>query len=281
MWQPAQRNGPVLSYAAPEDSLPKQAVIRLVERLSGRQRLQRAYEQTRRQLRPGDDIWALAVEQLGLRLRCDRRPMAAVPTAGPLVVVANHPFGVLDGLVLCHLVASRRPDFKVVAMSTLCRVPEVREHVLPINFANTREAMQTSALSRRAARRHLAAGHCLIIFPAGGVSTAKRVCGQADDAPWHPFAGRLILDHQAAVLPVRFIGKNSLLFQLASRIHPTLRLSLLMQEAVRRIGSEIEAELGDVLPFGALAGFTEPQALMAHLRALTHALGRPRLLAAG
>ncbi len=60
-----------------------------------------------------------------------------------------------------------------------------------------------------------------------------------------------------------------------------MRLSLLMQEAVRRIGSEIEAELGDVLPFGALAGFTEPQALMAHLRALTHALGRPRLLAAG
>ena len=73
--------------------------------------------------------------------------------------------------------------------------------------------------------------------------------GPADDADWHPFAGRLIIDHEAAVLPVRFDGKNSLLFQLASRLSPTLRLSLLLQEAARRIGTTVDAHLGDVLPF--------------------------------
>jgi putative hemolysin len=132
----SERSGkPVISYAAPEDSVPRQAMIRLVERLSGRQRIVRAYEEARRSLRPGDDIWALAVRSLGIAVRYSADRLAAVPRQGPLVVVANHPFGVVDGLVVCHLIASVRTDFKIVAMSTLCRVPEVRDHVLPINFA--------------------------------------------------------------------------------------------------------------------------------------------------
>jgi putative hemolysin len=252
----------VISYAAPEDSLPKQAMIRLVERLGGRHRIVRAYEQARRALQPGDDIWALAVRSLDITVlhRADR--LAAVPRKGPLVVVANHPFGVVDGLVLCHLISTVRMDFKVLAMSTLCRVPEVRDQVLPIDFASTREAVTASARSRRAARLLLGAGGCLIIFPAGAVSTARRVFGPADDADWHPFAGRLIMDHEAAVLPVRFDGKNSLLFQLASRLSPTLRLSLLLKEAAKRIGTEVEAHLGEVLSFEALCASENPKELI-------------------
>jgi putative hemolysin len=266
----------VISYAAPEDSAPKRAMIRLVERLSGRKRLVRAYEQARRQLGPGANIWALAVDHLDLRLRCDLAPLAQVPATGPLVVVANHPFGVVDGLVLCHLAAQVRSDVKVVAMSTLCRLPELRDHVLPINFAGTREAIQASARARRAARAHLASGGCLIIFPAGGVSTARPAFAPAQDAPWHPFAGRLILDHKAAVLPVRFVGQNGMLFHLVSQFSLTLRLSLLMQEAAKRIGTEIEAHLGEVLAPADLAGFPSPEALVQHLRAVTYALpGRP------
>jgi putative hemolysin len=269
----SERSGrTVISYAAPEDSAPRQAMIRLVERLSGRQRIVRAYEEARRSLRPGDDIWALAVRSLGITVRYSEGRLAAVPRRGPLVVVANHPFGVVDGLVVCHLIASVRTDFKVVAMSTLCRVPEVRDHVLPINFAGTREAVTASARSRRAARSLLGAGGCLIIFPAGAVSTARRVFGPADDADWHPFAGRLIIDHEAAVLPVRFEGKNSLLFQLASRLSPTLRLSLLLQEAAGRIGTAVDAHLGDVLPFEALRRFEDPKALVDQLRAVTYAI---------
>jgi putative hemolysin len=272
----------VISYAAPEDSLPKQAMIRLVEGLSGRPRIVRAYEQARRTLQPGDDIWTLAVRSLDITVLYRADKLAAVPKKGPLVVVANHPFGVVDGLVLCHLIATVRTDFKVVAMSTLCRVPEVRDQVLPINFAGTREAVTASARSRRAARSLLEAGGCLIIFPAGAVSTARRVFGPADDADWHPFAGRLIIDHEAAVLPVRFEGKNSLLFQLASRVSPTLRLSLLLQETAKRIGTAIEAHLGDVLPFETLRPFEDPKALVGHLRRVTYAIQpgprRPRLL---
>lgn len=275
MFGRAMLSNEAITYAALEDSGPKQALIRLVELLSGQQRLVRIYEEAKRNLRPGEDIFALAVRSLGLRLRCNTERLATVPKTGPLVVVANHPFGVVDGLVLCHLVAQVRPDFKVVAMSTLCRVPEVREHVLPINFANTREAIATSARSRAAARTHLRAGGCLVIFPAGGVSTAENVFGPAVDAPWHPFTGRLVQLGEAAVLPVRFAGQNSRLFQLVSRFSPTLRLSLLMGEAHSRIGSEVRVQLGEVLPFDALAGFDDPKVLVEHLRQVTHAIPLP------
>jgi putative hemolysin len=268
--------GTVISYAAPEDSVPKQTMIRLVERLSARPRIVRAYEEARSTLRAGDDIWAHALRSLDITVRYSAEKLAAVPREGPLVVVANHPFGVVDGLVVCYLVSTVRPDFKIVAMSTLCRVPEVRAHVLPINFAGTREAVTVSARSRRAARALLGAGGCLIIFPAGAVSTAPRVFDRAVDADWHPFAGRMIMDHEAAVLPVRFEGKNGVLFQLASRVSQTLRLSLLLQEAARRIGTVVDAHLGDVLPFEALRSFEDPKALTDHLRRATYAIDLDR-----
>jgi putative hemolysin len=264
----------VISYAAAEDSIPKQAMIRLVERLSARRRILRAYEEARRTLRPGDDIWAVAMRCLDITVRYSAEKLATVPKEGPLVVVANHPFGVVDGLVVCHLVSTVRADFKIVAMSTLWRVPEVREHILPINFAATRAAATASARSRRAARALLDAGGCLIIFPAGAVSTARRVFGSAVDADWHPFAGRMIMDYEAAVLPIRFEGKNGLLFQLASRVSPTLRLSLLLQEAANRMGTAVDAHVGDVLPFEALRLIEDPKALVDHLRRVTYAVDR-------
>lgn len=263
-----------LSYAAPEDGPFKQAVIRLVERLSGQQRAERIYRRVRLALGPDSNVWAEAVRGLGVNVAYDPDRLAAVPRSGPLVVVANHPFGVVDGLVLCHLVSLVRDDFKVVAMSTLCRVPEVRDHVLPINFADTPEAAATSARSRREARRLLKAGGCLIIFPGGGVSTSRAPFGPAEDHDWHPFAGRLIMGAHASVLPIHFEGQNSRLFQLVSRFSMTLRISLLVHETLRRTDSEIRVRIGGVMPFSALGDTSDPKTLVTNLRALTYAIGR-------
>lgn len=262
-----------LSYAASEDSWLKQSVIRLVERLSGQERAERIYREVRRGLRPDSNVWAEAVRGLNVKVAYDAARLATVPQTGPLVVVANHPFGVVDGLVLCHLVSLVRDDFKVVAMSTLCRVPEVRDYVLPINFADTPEAAATSARSRREARAMLKAGGCLIIFPGGAVSTSRAPFGPAVDNDWHPFAGRLIMGARAAVLPVHFEGQNSRLFQLVSRVSMTLRISLLVRETLRRIGSDIQVRIGDVMLFGTLGNTSDPRALVANLRALTYAIG--------
>ena len=263
-----------LSYAAPEDGRLKQAVIRMVERLTGQDRAERIYREVRRGLGPASNVWAEAVRGLEVRVDHDPARLAAVPRTGPLVVVANHPFGVVDGLVLCHLVSLIRSDFKVVAMSTLCRVPEVRDHVLPINFAETPEAAATSARSRRAARALLKAGGCVIIFPGGAVSTSRRPFGPAVDHDWHPFTGRLIMATRAAVLPVHFAGQNSRLFQLASQLSSTLRISLLVHETLSRVGSDIKVRIGTVLPYETLGPTDDPKRLVTHLRNLTYAISR-------
>jgi putative hemolysin len=259
------------TYAAPEDALLRQAVILLIERLSGRRLLDRAYEEVKASLRPGDNVWEAGVRGLGLDVRFDAARLGAVPRTGPLVAVANHPFGVVDGLVLCYLVSLVRTDFKVVAIDALCRVPEVRPHVLPINFACTPEAAAESARSRLAARSLLAGGGCLVIFPAGGVSTARQPFGKAVDADWHPFTARLVAGAKAPVLPVYFPGQNGWAFHLVSRFSATLRLSLLMREALRRVGSTVEARVGEVLPFEALRDLTDPKAMVEHLRRATYA----------
>lgn len=274
----AHAGGTVFTYAAPEDGGAKGAFIRTVERLSGRTRLDRVYARARAGFRPGDDPFAAAVAGLRLTVRHDPARLAAVPREGhPLVVVANHPFGLVDGLALCHLAGTARRDVRVVAMSTLRAIPEIRDRVFPINFAPTRAAAAESARARHAARAHLAAGGSLVIFPAGAVSTARSPLGPAADGPWHPFVGRLVAGAEAAVLPVRFGGQNSRLFQFASRASQTLRLALLMGEAASRIGTEIEAVVGEVIPFDDLRPLAaDPQALTDRLRRVTLALGAGR-----
>lgn len=266
---------PVISYSSADDHVLRRATIRGVEALCGRRELVRAYRTFRREYRPGDDIWAAALRELDIEVRFRAERLAAVPMGGPLVVVANHPYGIIDGLALCHLVAMVRQDFKVLAMSTLCEVAEATPHILPIDFTGTRQATLTSARSRRAARALLADGGCLIVFPAGAVSTARRVVGPAADGAWHPFVGRLVIEHRASVLPVLFEGQNSLLFQIASLFSQTIRLALLLREAMRRRGSEIAAHLGEVLPFERLWRFDDPRTLTDHLRSHTYCLGLP------
>ena len=94
-------------------------------------------------------------------------------------MVSNHPFGVLDGLVICHLVAKVRTDFRVLSNSVLYRAEEIRPFLLPIDFAETKEALKTNLKSRAEAKAHLMAGGCLVIFPAGGVSTTPTHVAQA------------------------------------------------------------------------------------------------------
>jgi putative hemolysin len=189
------------------------------------------------------------------------------------VVVCNHPFGVVDGLSICALVASLRPDFRILTNAILTRAEEVRHHLLPVDFSGTETAMKTNLQSRAEARDHLAAGGCLIVFPAGGVSTTPSPWHRkAVDAAWGSFTARLIAQAKATVAPVYFEGQNSRLFQIASHIHLTLRLSLLFKEAHDRIGSKVAMHPGAAIPYAKLTQFGGGRALMDHLRKVTYAL---------
>ena len=260
------------SYAAPDDPRLKRLVIRAIERMTGQKHLKNLYDRHRQSPREGESFWDAAIRQLELRVVCNEDALVRLPKTGPLVIVANHPFGVLDGLVICHLVAKMRGDFRILTNSVLYRAEEIREFLLPIDFAENKEALDTNLKSRAEAKRHLTQGGCLIIFPAGGAATTPRPWSRrAVDLEWKPFAARLIAQAKAPVVPIYFAGQNSRLFQIASHISMTLRLSLFFKEVYDRIGSEIRVRIGHAIPYQQLAHL-ERKILMPHLREATYAL---------
>lgn len=260
------------SYSSPGDPRLKRLLIRFIERSSGQPYLKWLYEDNRANPTPGETFWQAAVRRLELKIVCNDEALARWPKRGPLVVIANHPFGVLDGLVASYLTAKVRPDFRILTNNVLNRADEIRPHLLPIDFDDTKEAVETNLKSRAAAKAHLMHGGCVIIFPAGGVATApKPWSAEAVDPEWKGFAAKLIQQGKAPVAPVYFAGQNSRLFQLASHVSLTLRLSLLFKEVHDRIGTDVYLRIGDVIPYEKLAHL-ERGPLMEHLRKATYAL---------
>ena len=262
------------SYADPSDPRLKRFFIRLIERVTGQPYLKWLYEDNRANPVPGESFWTAAIRRRELKLVFNEETLAQWPKTGPLVVVANHPFGVLDGLIICEIVSRVREDFRVLTNAVLLRAEEVKTFLLPVDFAETEEALKTNLRTRAEAKSFLMKGGCLVVFPAGGVSTTPTIWHKrAIDTEWKNFTARLISQAKAPVAPVYFAGQNSRLFQLASHISMTLRLSLLFKEVHDKIGSEIHVRLGDVVPYEGLAGINDRQSFMDLLKDITYSLG--------
>jgi putative hemolysin len=253
----------------------QRGLVLAIERMTGRPRLEKLYRDYVERGAEREDFFTGAVRRLALNVRYDPAKLARLPESGPVVVVANHPYGVLDGIVLGWLVGQVRKDFLILVHSLLTRAPEARPYLLPVDFSGTPEAQETNLQSRERARQHLANGGALLVFPAGAVSTSPDALGRspAVDAPWHPFVAQLVLRQKAPVLPVHFAGQNSRLFQMASHVSLTLRLSLLFKEVHDRIGTDVDVAIGDLAPFDELRAMSGRRGLLAHLRRLTYALG--------
>ncbi len=264
----------LFSYAEPHDPPLRRSLIRAIETATGQPLLKRLYMEYRREFPDGSGFLDEAVRRLRLAVEIDPVRLAAIPATGPLVVVANHPYGVLDGIVLSWIVRQVRQDFLVLTNAVLLRAPEARSFLLPVDFAGTPEALETNVRTRGAARRHLDAGGCVVVFPAGGVSTAPDRLGRkpAIDAEWQPFTAQLVQRSRATVVPIYFAGQNGRLFQVASHIHPALRLSLIFKEVRDRIGTRLPVAIGDPIPYREIAHLADRRALSEHLRGRTYAL---------
>jgi putative hemolysin len=266
----------LFSYATASDPPIKRGLIRLVEKATGQPKLKRIYVQNQRFPREGESFWQAAVRSLELDVRYDGCALAGVPTTGPVVFVANHPYGVLDGIVMAWLVSKARSDFLVLTHIVLTRAPEAAPFILPIDFSGAEGAEETNLASRAAARQHLANGGAVVVFPAGGISTTPDKFGlkPAVDGRWQPFVSQLIHRSKATVVPIWFGGQNSRLFQIASHVSLTLRLSLIFHEVKTRIGTTLPVVIGAPIPFASLVVIKHRQALADELRARVYALAR-------
>lgn len=270
-------NFPELTYASPNDPRLKRWIIHTVERLSGRQRFLPLYKIWRDQIVPRStqaytDMLRLIEVDLEIKARHWPPPLEAKT---PLVMVANHPFGIGDGIASLALAEALGRPFKVLINNQLLRIPEIRPYSLPIDFDETREAQKLNLKTRKEALAALAEGTTIVVFPAGGVATAKRPFGKAEDLPWKLFTAKLIQSAKASVLPVFFEGQNGPLFHFVSRFSLTLRLSLLVSEFRKFAGSTLAVRIGDVVPYEALKSGNDRKAMTEELHQLVHGLADP------
>jgi len=160
------------TYSTSEQPLIQRTVIRAIETMGGRQTLKKLYDEHQTNPRQGESFFDAATRLLRLNIQYDESALERCPRSGSLVFIANHPYGVLDGITLAWLSTKVRPDTKVLANSVLCQAPEAHHNLLPVDFADTRGARETNVRSRLAAQSWLRQGHAVGIFPAGGVSTS-------------------------------------------------------------------------------------------------------------
>jgi putative hemolysin len=262
------------SYATLSDFLAKRWFIRLVELLTGQPKLERLYRRNQAYPRFNESFWQASVRSLDVDVDFEASAVASIPKSGPVVFVANHPFGVLDGIVACWLVEKVRSDFRVLVHSALMHAPEVRPYFLPIDFSGSEAARATNLATRAAARSHLDQGGALIVFPAGMISTSPDWLGRrpAVDARWQPFVAQLVQRSKASVVPIWFEGQNSWGFQLASHLNATLRLALIFHEVRARMGSTLQVVVGKPIPFESLKDIEDRQNLVDALYAATYGL---------
>lgn len=267
-----------LSYASPTDPWMRRQMINLIEDVSGRRRFASLYQHWQSEIVPRsnqimNDL--LELIDVDLKIRAQHWPQP-VESSTPLVMIANHPFGIGDGIVLLSLAEHLDRPFKVLIHNDLLKIPEIRPYALPIEFDQNGQAMSNrrNLKTRQEALRLLKEGTTIVVFPAGAVATAPQPFGRALEWSWSPFVSRLIQSSQASVLPVYFRGQNSALFHLASALSPVLRTSLLVSEFRRFAGSTVEAHVGDIIPYADLKNKDDRTALIQELFHHTLTLGQ-------
>jgi putative hemolysin len=162
-----------------------------------------------------------------------------IPRSGPVIVAANHPHGVIDGLVLMAALRRARPDFRVLTNQLLARIPELSDCCLFVDPFDGPGAEARSRAGLRAAHLWLRRGGAIIMFPSGEVAHARQAHGVRADSPWKPTMGRLAISTGAQIVPAFIEGANSRTFYAAGRVHSALRTLLLPRELLQKRGSAI------------------------------------------
>ena len=270
-----------ISYASSARSRSGRALIRVLENATGRIGLIKRADGYERQVAAGEDFWNVMVKRYGLSLEVVGGTLDSIPRDGPLVAIANHPYGILDGLMMGHILANTRGDFRILAHQVFRRAEELNRVILPITFDETKEAMRQNIETRKEALRYLADGGAIGVFPGGTVATAARPFGRPMDPGWRGFTAKMVARSGATVVPIFFEGHNSRLFQIASHLHYTLRMALLIKEFKSRVDEPVRVVIGEpIAPERLKPHAHSTKAMMDFLRAQTYALSPHPLNAA-
>lgn len=264
-----------LTYSNTFDSRLHGTIIRAMEWMTGKLTiLRRVREFERRGAPVGQAFWPATMDVMGIDLQTPPEQLARIPAKGPVVFVANHPHGLVDGMILADLIGRIRDDYRILTRALLTGIDEsAASYMIPVPFPHEPDAQRKMIEMRNAAMDHLAQGGLIALFPSGVVATSETMFGPAVEAEWNVFTAKMIRRSGATVVPCYFPGSNSRWYQIANRISPVLRQGLLLHEVVHAfdkpqapvIGHPVSAEEAEERG-------RDPRAFMAWLRAHTLSL---------
>jgi len=264
-----------LSYATTfKDPIP-QVIIQAIEMLTAKPTLLRRIRAFEAMGVPhGQGFWGQALGVMGIDIQTPEAEIARIPPTGPLVITANHPHGLVDGMVMAELIGRVRTDYKILTRSLLTGVAEIDQFMVPVPFTHDPDALRKNIEMRRQTMRHLADGGAVALFPAGVVASADRWFGPAIEREWSAFTAKIIQRSGASVLPLRFPGQNSRAYQIASLVSPTVRQGLLLHEVRHALNKPQRPFVGTPITPDQIEGWADdPMGFMRWLRAKTLALG--------
>ena len=261
---------PIFSFANGEMGPVASGFIRAMEKVTGQPKIKKLYFDYVDDERPSELFWTDALERLNISYNLHNEAMAQIPRTGRLLIVANHPFGVIDGLVLCSMLSKIRDDYRIITHQVLRQAPAVMDKILPIDFAETPAALATNLNTRTEAQKFLKSGGAVIVFPAGGISLAPNFIGPAFDVEWKTFAAKLAQQQDTTVIPFFFHGRNSVLYQMARRMSVTLGYSLMFREICKQMNSEVHVTMRAPIQSDALSALTTRQEIIEFLRSRTY-----------
>ena len=262
-----------ISFCQPDDPWILKKIIVLLEVIFGSKHVFAIYEKLKREPFEVGAFFRGAMRETNIKCVYDPVKLNKIPKTEPLIIVANHPFGIVDGMIMCDIAARVRGDFRILINSVLCVDEDLNNHFLPVDFDQTKEAIKTNIATKQKATEAIKDGIPLVIFPSGHVSTADRFgFGKVVDAPWTTFAAKLIKESNATVVPIFFRGQNSRLFHVASHISMAFRSALLLNEARKRFGKTVEIEIGDPIQWQENEAFTKRKELTDFLYAKVQSL---------
>jgi len=262
-----------ISYAHSAATRPGRMMIKLMENTTGRLGLIKRARGYEKDVAAGRDFWSVMVERYGLSLEVVKGSLDNIPRDKPVIVIANHPYGILDGLMLGHILSEARGDFRILAHQVFRKAEDINKVILPISFDETKEAVKQNLATRKEALNYLGQGGCIGVFPGGTVSTAETPFGPPMDPGWRGFTARMIAKSDAVVVPIYFDGHTSRLFQVASHLHYTLRMGLLIKEFKKRVDTPVRISVGAPIPRAEIdRRATDTRELMDFLRKATYEL---------
>jgi putative hemolysin len=235
-----------LTYANSFENSFQALFIQTVEWLTGKLSLVRmVHEFERRGGAKGLDFWGAALDVMGIEITTPRAQYDNIPKEGPVVVVANHPHGLIDGMVMAELIARVRPDFQILTREVLTGLDaEASSYLIPVPFPYDKDVQKKSVEMRAKAMDKLKAGGLICIFPSGVVATSETAFGPVVEAEWNLFTAQMIRRSGATVVPIRFPGHNSRTYHIANRMSATLRQAMLLHEVVKVCNKPIGPVIG-------------------------------------